>query len=518
MKYPNDHYSLIIIGAGITGLSAAIAYAKNHDISKNPVLVLEQHKIVGGMVTSFKRQGYLFDTSQLIPDPLELFEYLNIELDLKQFRNYFARIFLVNDGDKVEVCIPCGYDKFREMLIDRYPEDIKAINRFFIYSKAMFEELGYLTLEPGIFDLIKTLIRCPKTVINSRRTFKRYFQRFGFKNPELEAIFDVFAAFSGMPAERAIAMLTVAAMNTSVNSTFRPVKGFIQLPIAMRKQAEASGCEIVTRMKVEKILIRDKKVYGVKLEDGHEIYADQVITTVDTKVAMEKLVGLDVLEEIDSKYANKAKMVRMSTSSMTVNLGLDEKIDLDSFGMDCGYNVITTGLGTFEKLFKAFDRGEYMLDEHNFHCAVICPSLTTGGKPVIAIRIVPMPMKNWKVLRETNYNDYTREKEKVANFYISQVEKYLIPDLRQHIVVKDILTPATFERFILTPTGSNYDMAPYPGNFGLKRLKMRTPVQGLYQPKFSHGIWPSMQAGLQVVDMITGGRIMDGYSRYRKKY
>jgi phytoene dehydrogenase-like protein len=202
---------------------------------------------------------------------------------------------------------------------------------------------------------------------------------------------------------------------------------------------------------------------------------------------------------------------------MTISLGLDDTIDLNSFGLDCGYNVITTGTGTFEKLFKAFDKGEYILDEQCFHVAVICPSLTTGSKQVIIIRIVPLPMADWKKLRDTDYDLYTKKKEAIADFYIRMVEKHLIADLSKHIVVKDIATPATFERYSGSPTGSNYDMSPYPSNFGLKRLSTRTPVKGLFQPKFSHGIWPSMQSGLQVVDMILGGEIMGGYSRYRKQ-
>jgi hypothetical protein len=50
---------------------------------------------------------------------------------------------------------------------------------------------------------------------------------------------------------------------------------------------------------------------------------------------------------------------------------------------------------------------------------------------------------------------------------------------------------------------------------GKNRVKTRTPVKGLFIPKFSHGIWPSIQAGLQVVDMISGGKIMDGNSSLR---
>lgn len=516
MENKAKKYAIIIIGGGITGLSTAIAYAKNTDPYKNKVLLLEQHSVVGGMVTSFKRKGFLFDTAQLIPDPAELFEYLEIDLPIKKFQNYFARVFLVRSDHTSEIRIPCGIDNFENMLIERYSEDKDSIKHFFSYSKAIFDELYYLKVEPKWYDFISILINCPKTVKNSNNTFKEYLSRFKFKNKELVEIFDVFAAFSGLPAERAVAMMTIAAMNTSLNACYRPEKGFIQLPFSLKKKAEELGCEIKTKAKVKRIIIEKNIAKAVELENGEAYFAENIITTADTKKAMFNLVGIEKLKEADPKYAKKVENLKMSASAITIGLGLDNKINLKGLGLDCGYNVITTGGNTFEKLFKAFDNGEYILDDHNFHCAVICPSLTTKSKPTIVIRVVPIPMANWKNLRENNYDKYNEEKERIAAFYIDKVEKHLIPDLKNHIEYIDISSPATYERFTGTPTGSNYDMAPYPENFGLKRLKMRTPIKGLYQPKFSHGIWPSMQAGLQVTDMILNGKIMKGFSRYRK--
>jgi prolycopene isomerase len=510
-----EKYPLIVIGAGITGLSTAIAFAKNTAGSKKKALVLERHSLVGGMVTTFRRGGFAFDTAQLIPDPGELFRYLDIDVPLRPFKNYYARIFLVKDKGTLEVRIPNGYENFRDMLLERYPEDEKAIRRFFDYSRAMFNELYHLKVEPKLADFARILLKCPKTVRNKSKTFREYVDGFGFTNKELKDVFDVFAAFSGLPAERAIAMMTVAAMNTTLIDSFRPEKGFIELPLAMKKSAEKLGCEVRTRAKVVKILTENGKATGVKLENGEALYADHIVTTADTKLAMKELVGLDVLRQADAKYAEKVEQVRMSASAITINLGLDDGIDLHALGLDCGYNVITTGSGTFEHLFRAHDRGEHLLDTNRFHCAVICPSLCTGGKPTLIIRVVPVPMANWKQLRENWPEKYKQEKDRTAAFYIKLVEKHLIPGLGRHIVHQDVCTPATYERYTGSPTGSNYDMAPHPDNFGLKRLKMRTPVKNLYQPKFSHGIWPSLQAGLQVCDMILQGRIMKGYSRYR---
>jgi hypothetical protein len=62
-------------------------------------------------------------------------------------------------------------------------------------------------------------------------------------------------------------------------------------------------------------------------------------------------------------------------------------------------------------------------------------------------------------------------------------------------------------------------MAPYPDNFGRTRLKMRTPVKGLFQPKFIHSVFATLLAGMQVNDMFpsTYRAIMDGNARYKIK-
>ncbi|MHA1505093.1 MAG: hypothetical protein ACTSPT_07890 [Candidatus Heimdallarchaeota archaeon] len=208
----------------------------------------------------------------------------------------------------------------------------------------------------------------------------------------------------------------------------------------------------------------------------------------------------------------------MSTSSMNIALGLDDKIDLAGLGLDCGYNVMSTGTGSFERLFDAYEKGEMAFSEKQFHFGVICPSLTTGGKPNITIRVVPMAMADWGTLRESDPKAYKARKEEIADFFIGLCEKYLIPDLSKHIVIKDISTPATYARYSGSPTGSIYDMSPYPDNFGRSRLKMKTPIKGLYQPRFVHGVFASLLSGIQANDMILNGKINNGNARLPKEF
>jgi phytoene dehydrogenase-like protein len=513
----SEKYGLIVIGGGITGLSTALGYALNEDLSQHPVLLLEKEPKVGGYVTSFKRKGFLFDTVQMIPDVTRILKYFGVEIDLKQFSGYYARVFLADPatGSAKVIEIPSGIAEFEQMLIGRYPGQAQQVVKMLAHSRSMYGELERLKVEPSFLDLIGALFTCTKTVRHGLKTYTAYLDQFGLTDPELREIFDVFGAFSGLPSDRVAALLPVVAMNSLMEGTYRTVKGFIHLPHRMRKRLEALGGKIRTKSKVARILVDDGRVRGVELASGEVIEAERVVTTIDPKVAMGQLVGLDLIRGLDPAYADKVESVKMSFASFTVSLGLDEEIDLAGLGLDCGYNVITTGGGTFEKLFLAAERGEIGYTDDCFHTAVICPSLTTGSKPCLIIRALPLPIADWSELRVNDPDRYMARKDRWADFFVDKVERYVVPNLTDHIVVRDVASPATFARYSGSPTGSPYDMSPYPDNLGRNRLKMRTPVAGLFQPKFGHGILASMLGGLQAVDMMLEGKVMNGYSRMR---
>ena len=296
-------------------------------------------------------------------------------------------------------------------------------------------------------------------------------------------------------------------MITTLKGAYRPEKGFIQFPITLRKKMESQGTEIRTNCAVKRILTKNGKAVGVKLENGEIIESDFVVSTVDTKVTFKEL--LDSSQK--DKYFKKAKEVEMSPSGFSIHLGLDDEIDLQSLGFNCGYNVLTTP-GAFEKAFQHWDNDELMMSDDCFHMAAICPSLMTGGKQTLIMHVVPVHAQYWIDLYKSDKERYNVEKQQIANFYIQKLEQYMIPDLTKHIEFTDISTPATYKRYIGSPTGSQYDMLPLPSNFGKNRLKSRTTIDGLFITKFSHGIWPCMQAGLQIVDMISDGKIMGGNS------
>jgi len=198
-----NKYSLMVVGGGITGLSSALIWAKYHDVKKEPVLLIEKEPKTGGFVTSYERQGFLFDTCQMIPNLSDLLDFLGIEIELKTFKGYYMRIFIVNpDTDEIKILkLPSGLETFKKQLMLQYPSNAPQIEKFLDYLRDMYLELFNLKLEPTFLEILKMLFKCPKIIANSSKTFKKYFDKFGITESDVEDIFNVFAEFSALPAE-----------------------------------------------------------------------------------------------------------------------------------------------------------------------------------------------------------------------------------------------------------------------------------------------------------------------------
>jgi all-trans-retinol 13,14-reductase len=508
----DDHYDLIIIGAGITGLSTALMWQKNTEGKR--MLIIDKNNYPGGYCTAYKKGDYIFETTQLFPDIIDMMEYLGIDLKLKRYENDFMRRIVVHGNEVTEYKIPAGVENFTAYLKSTFPGDAARIDSLINYQVSMFSQVHKLKVIPTLKDTLMTPLKAPKVIANLNRTFSGLLDKFEITNPRLREVMETFTSFSGVPSDRASAIYATGAMLSSMTRCFRPYGYFDEFPAVMAKLFQDRGGELKLNSMVEKIMVENGKATGVRLSDNNIIKAGTVVTTIDPMVALRKLVGD---EHLPSKYIERLKNIVMSTSSINIALGLDDKIDLEAMDLDYPYNVVSTGLGTSEKLFDGFIAGDNAFSDDCFHAAVICPSLTTGARNTITIRCTPFAINSWIEWRNNDPEKYKAEKERWADFFINIAEKYFIPGLSKHIVIRDIATPATYSRYSGSPTGSLYDMASIVTQFGPKRLPFKTPVENLYQPKFAHGLYGSMMNGVQMVDMLLDRKFNNGDSLFNPR-
>jgi phytoene dehydrogenase-like protein len=505
-----EHYDLVIIGSGISGLSSGLMWQKNTADKKT--LIIEKNSYPGGYSTAYEREGYVFETTQLFPDIIDMIDYLGVKINLKQYKGNFMRRIVVEGDEVFEYKIPAGAEHFTDYLVEIFPEDEAKIRRLMDYSVDMFKQVRKLKANSGLKDKLLIPFQAPKVVANLNRTYSEFLDKFRITNPRLREVIETFTSFSGVPSERASSIMATGAMLSSMTRCFRPYGFFDEFPATMARLFQERGGEIRFGSAVEKIVVEEGTAVGVRIQGEEKVIrAGKIITTVDPMLAMRQLVGDEHLPE---KYITRLENTIMSVSSVNVALGLDDKIDMSGLDLDYPYNVVSTGLGTAGKLFDGFLAGDNAFSDHCFHMAVICPSLTTGGKNTVTLRCTPFALNKWEEWRKSDYRRYSEEKQRWGDFFIGIAEKYFIPGLSKHIVVKDISTPATYSRYSGSPTGSLFDMASLVTQFGPRRLPMQTPIRNLLQPKFSHGLYGTMMNGVQVTDLMLDRKFNNGNSLF----
>ena len=425
------------------------------------------------------------------------------------------RRLVVHDDEIMEYHLPAGAENLKYYLQKQFPEDAEKIGKLMDYSINLFYQLRKLKALSTLKDKLMIPFLAPKVIANLNTTYAQLLDKFGIVNPKLRELMETFTSFAGVPPGRASSILTTGAMLSSISSCFRLHGYFDEFPAAMAALFQKRGGEIRLNAEVETIILDGKNASAVKVAGNMEpIRGDRFVSTLDPNLTMHNLIGD---KNLPAAYIEKQNSTIMSSSSFNIALGLDDKIDLSKADLDYPYNVISTGAGTTDRLFDAFLNGENAFNEDCFHLGVVCPSLTTKGKNTITIRAVPFGPENWLEWRLNDIKRYNSEKMKWADFFISLVEKYMIPDLKNHIVVTDVATPATYARYSGSPTGSIYDMASLVTQFGPKRLGLQTPIANLVQPKFAHGLYGSMMSGVQVVDIMLNRKFNGGNSLFNPR-
>jgi phytoene dehydrogenase-like protein len=152
----NKPAGLAVIGGGITGFCAGIAWALTHDVEREPVTVFEKQPIAGGCVTSFRRKGYLFDTAQIVPDCRDVLDYLGVELELVRFAGDYCRIFKFDPrgGPARVLDVPSGFEEFTRRLGGRFPAQAEAIAGLMRNARGIYQKLRGLKLQPDLLQLL----------------------------------------------------------------------------------------------------------------------------------------------------------------------------------------------------------------------------------------------------------------------------------------------------------------------------------------------------------------------------
>ncbi len=310
--------SVLVIGAGIGGICAAIALRKQG----SAVTVVEKNAHPGGRCDHFSRDGHRFDTGPtlLVMRPLFEAEFkalgtsLDEALDLQRVDPTYHLVFddcsqlaLTSDlksmYEQLEAIQPGAFDgMLRYVAEGRRHYDVgieRLVNRDFRRATDFFT----LQNAPLLFQL--------KPLVNHYRNMSGY-----FRDPRLKAAFTFQDVYMGLSPFEAPATFSMMPYTELAHGVWYPKGGMYSIVDALMALAQEAGVEFVYEATVSRILVEHGLASGVELTGGERLMADVVLANADLPYVYDTLLPRDGEAE---KLARK----RFSCSVISFFWGVD---------------------------------------------------------------------------------------------------------------------------------------------------------------------------------------------------
>lgn len=450
-----NEYDLIIVGSGIAGLVCGALLSRRG----YKVLVMEQHSQVGGYCSSFQRGGFVFNTG--VEDVSGLWERGPVTRLLEVLGLKREDLFVRNTTRyilKGEEISANNLEEFTNALSSIHPEEKDNISSFFSDAERAYIECYQGTEIYGVplpaelivkvwgeRELLDYPRKCPHFYDWMNKTYIEKLDEY-FNDEDLKYLMSALLGYVGTEPEKTPASSALTAcVSYYLHGGYFPKGGAQRFANTLRDFVEEQGGEVLTRHKVDKIVVEKGKVTGVRRGEN-TFEAPIVVANANAKTTFLELVGEDIL---DKEFTRYIKGLKMSPSAFMVFLGAD--VDLSSY----------------PTLIKNLDEGYEIIINSNADS-----TLAPDGKSSITL----IRGANYHDFPERGTEEYVKKKEEMREMLIQKAEK-VIPELKGHIVVQDAATPKTLERYTLMPEGALYS---FDQSVEVKRPYFKTPLKGLY--------------------------------------
>ena len=522
-----ENIDVIVIGSGIGGLTCAGLLSR---VGKR-VLVLEQHYLAGGCTHNFVDKGFEFDTGvhyvgniDKRKKILDMITYNPIEWDRmgKEEEGYVydeisveGVVYKLKSGEKnfVEELVK-HFPKERENIV-RYLTDVKRVsNKSLFFNMKLIDNKILRKVVKYLFnDYLEKDIR-----ITALDAVKKY-----TSDPLLQAVLlGQFGDYGKVPSKESF-FVHSSIVNHYLEGAWYPRGGSSELAKKIIPIIESTGGKVLVNKAVKKILIgknydlfgSQDSCYGVEMEDGTAIYANQVVSACGVANTWLKL--------IDDKY-------------VPPNI----KSNINELGYSCSFVYLFVGLEGDPEEFdfrssniwhwpnKDYDKMINLFLEDPQHAPIPlfigfpCTKDSTwkerfpGKSNAVILTMADYGMfEKWKDERPGHRSeDYQNLKEMFANRILEEGLYHYYPKTRGKVVYKEVGTPLTFNHYIGSQRGEAYGLENSPIRFQDDDWLMpSTPIKNLYQSGqdiTTLGITGAMMSGVLTANKVLGyGTIRD---------
>jgi phytoene dehydrogenase-like protein len=264
---------------------------------------------------------------------------------------------------------------------------------------------------------------------------------------------------------------------------YYPKGGIQNLPDLLAEKFREYGGVLLLSNRVTRIMTKQKKVMGVKLQDKGCIVSKFVVSNVDAHLTFNTLLDCECNER---KVVNKLKI---SNSAFVVYLGLKKQLNIkpkhfttwffSTYDIEKCYNFQSDKK---KQLIPSFD---YLLCSFP---SLIDKSLVPSGKGIMRIFVGA---------RYASVKMWENSKNELYNKIITRASR-MLPDLAESIELKVIGTPRSFYNYTSNRNGALFGWQALPSQTSKSIFPYQTSIKNLYLS--GHWVTNGMgQSGISVV-------------------
>lgn len=429
-------YDAIIVGSGLAGMTAANILGRDG----YKVLLLESHNKLGGFATWFYRENrsHVFDIS-LHGFPVGMIKSCR-KYWSKEIANMIVQLKDVRfDNPQFSVQTDFTKEDYTRILTEKFELPTEKVTGFFEHLASM-----------NFYDDSK---------MTNGELFEKFFPG---RNDVVRFLMEPITYANGSTLDDPAITYGIVFSNFMSKGVYTFKGGTDHLIGMMKEELLKNNVDIKLQAKVNRISVEDGKVSGVELKDG-KVNSKIVLSNANIRSTVLGLVGE---KNFDPKFVQKAKDIRLNTSSCQVYIGLKENESIPYIG-----ELIFTSSHPVYDPERLLD---LKVSSRTF--SVYYPKESRPQDPAARVAIVSSTNTRYEYWKALTDEEYEAEKEFMIEETIKGLEKY-IPDIRNKIEVIEAATPLTVERYTLHPAGTS---------FGTKfegldvSMNLQNEIKGLY--------------------------------------
>lgn len=420
--------SVVVIGAGIGGLAAALRLARRG----YRVTVLERQAFPGGRAGVWRSEGFTFDTGPSLVLMLEVWRSLFDDLG-RRLEDY---VDLVQVDPNYRVSFPDGSTLEMTSRINRLIEEFERIEpgagpkllEYLAHTAKLYRG-GLRFISRGMHRLRAMLAGADLRMLagaGALGDLQTLVGRF-FKDERLRQALSFQSLYLGLSPYDALAIYSLLPYAEIGGGIFYPRGGMHQLPLALERLCGEFGVTIRYGADVEALEKASGKVTGVRLKDGERVDTDLVVANSDLPYTYGTLLG--------EPYPGIAKK-RFSCSVVLLYLGVDRRyphIEHHNF-------VVPPDMrGACDDLFT-----HHRMPERPPFYVVASTRTDPAGAPPGCENLFVLVLAPSQHPDEARRIDWSVEGPRVEARTLDQLEAWGLTDLRRHIVTKRLITPADY--------------------------------------------------------------------------